>query len=57
MNKKTLIYIRVSSSQQADKDFGPEGLSIPAQREACKRKAAQLGSEVVREYVEDGETI
>src|SRR4051794_19280050 len=42
MSKTALIYLRVSSAQQADKDYDPEGYSIPAQREACARKAASL---------------
>jgi hypothetical protein len=36
---KALIYLRVSSSQQADKDYDSEGYSLPAQRTACVRNA------------------
>lgn len=53
---RAVIYIRVSSSQQADKDYDPEGFSIPAQREACVRKAENLGLQVVEEYVDRGES-
>jgi len=48
------LYLRVSSPGQVRTDYDPEGLSIPAQRQACERKARELGAEVVREYVEPG---
>ena len=50
--KRALLYLRVSSAQQADKDFDAEGYSIPAQREACQREAAKLGAEVADEYID-----
>ncbi len=53
---RALVYLRVSSSQQADKDYDPEGFSIPAQREACRRKAETLNAIVVEEYVDRGES-
>jgi site-specific DNA recombinase len=54
---RAVIYLRVSTSAQADTDErDPEGYSIPAQREACRRKAAALGAEVVDEYVDRGES-
>ncbi|MDP9164518.1 MAG: recombinase family protein, partial [Actinomycetota bacterium] len=34
----------------------PEGYSIPAQREACQRKAASLGAVLVEEFVDRGES-
>nr|WP_307850156.1 recombinase family protein [Saccharopolyspora sp. HNM0986] len=49
-----MIYLRVSSNRQVGRDYDPEGISIPAQREACHRKAEQLGLAVVDEYVEPG---
>jgi site-specific DNA recombinase len=52
--KRAALYLRVSSAGQVRTDYDPEGLSIPAQREACERKAAQLGAQVVRDYVEAG---
>jgi site-specific DNA recombinase len=52
--RRAALYLRVSSPGQVRTDYDPEGLSIPAQRQACQRKAAQLGAEVVREYVEPG---
>jgi site-specific DNA recombinase len=52
--KRAVIYLRVSSAGQVNTDYDPEGLSIPAQREACKRYAERLGAVVIREYVEPG---
>jgi site-specific DNA recombinase len=54
--KRAVIYLRVSTSAQADKDYGTEGYSIPAQREACRRTAEGLGASVVEEYVDRGES-
>ena len=51
---RAVLYLRVSTPSQVKTDFDPEGISIPAQREACQRKAAQMGVEVVGEYVEPG---
>ncbi|MGH2832259.1 MAG: recombinase family protein, partial [Solirubrobacteraceae bacterium] len=52
--KRVVLYLRVSSPSQVRTDYDPEGLSIPAQRQACERKAAALGAVIVREYVEPG---
>ena len=47
--KRAVIYVRVSSEGQVTgRDV--DGLSIAAQREACRRKAKELGAEVVDEY-------
>jgi site-specific DNA recombinase len=54
--KRAVIYLRVSSAQQADKDFDAEGFSIPAQRDACIREADQLKAEVVEIYIDRGES-
>ena len=54
--KRAVIYLRVSSDQQVDRGYGDEGYSIPAQREACQRKAADLGAVVVRKYVDLAKT-
>jgi site-specific DNA recombinase len=53
-SKHAVLYLRVSSSGQVKTDYDPEGISIPAQREVCQRKAHALGLEVVGEYVEPG---
>ena len=54
--KHAVIYLRVSTSEQADNDYNAEGFSIPAQRDACTRKAQQLGASVVAEFVDRGES-
>ncbi len=54
--KRAVIYLRVSTDQQAATDYDPEGFSVPAQRQACRRKAEQLGAEVVAEYLDVGES-
>ncbi len=47
-------YLRVSTRDQAYRGGESEGFSIPAQREANKRKAASLGAIVVKEFVDRG---
>ena len=54
--KQAVIYLRVSTTKQADKDDDAEGYSLPAQREACRRKAEALGAEVVAEFMDRGES-
>ena len=54
--RRAVIYLRVSTSRQADKDFNREGYSIPSQREACVSKARSLNALVVDEYVDQGES-
>jgi site-specific DNA recombinase len=51
-----VIYLRVSSKEQAEKGGETEGYSIPAQREGCKRKAVNLSAAVIEEFVERGES-
>ena len=53
---RAVVYLRVSTSKQADKAEDKDGYSLPAQREACYRKAEQLGAEVVDTYVDRGES-
>ncbi|MCE7008202.1 recombinase family protein [Kibdelosporangium philippinense] len=53
-NGQAVIYLRVSSTRQVGRDYDPEGISIPAQRAACHRRAEQLGLTIVGEYVEPG---
>jgi len=52
--KTAVLYLRVSTVGQVETDYDPEGISIPAQRAACRRKAEQMGVMVVDEYVEPG---
>lgn len=54
--KRAALYLRVSTVAQANRGREPEGYSIPAQREACQAKAAELDAEVVAEYVDRGES-
>jgi site-specific DNA recombinase len=51
-----VIYVRVSTKEQLERDGDPEGYSIPAQREACKRKALSLSAAVIDEFVDRGES-
>jgi len=53
---RAYIYLRVSSTQQVEKDLTEEGYSIPAQREACLRLLEQKGWEFAGEYVDAGES-
>ena len=53
---QALIYLRVSTKEQAQAGGEAEGYSIPAQREACRRKAESLGAAVVDEFADRGES-
>lgn len=53
--KFAVSYLRVSTRGQAERGGGhDEGFSIPAQREANKKKAASLGAMVGKEFVDRG---
>uniref|UniRef100_UPI0025D2BEF9 recombinase family protein n=1 Tax=uncultured Microbacterium sp. TaxID=191216 RepID=UPI0025D2BEF9 len=54
VGSRAVLYLRVSSKGQLNTDYDPEGISIPAQRVACERKAEQLGLTVVAEFIEPG---
>lgn len=41
---------------EAERDGDPEGYSIPAQREANRRKAESIGTTIVAEFVDRGES-
>lgn len=49
-----VTYQRVSTREQAAKGGQREGFSIPAQRTANQRKAADLGAEIVAEFSDPG---
>ena len=51
-----VTYQRVSTKEQATAGGRDEGFSIPAQREANRRKADALGAHVVAEFVDAGES-
>jgi site-specific DNA recombinase len=53
---RAVIYLRVSTAEQAATDYGDDGYSIQAQAEACKRAADRLGADVVDEYVDRGKS-
>ncbi len=55
-NCRAVIYLRVSTAGQVHTDRDAKGLSIPAQREACYRKAEAIGAQVVDEYIDAGES-
>jgi site-specific DNA recombinase len=55
--KKAVSYIRVSTRGQAERGGEhSEGFSLPAQREANKRKASELGAFVVKEFADRGQS-
>ncbi|MGQ0572926.1 MAG: recombinase family protein [Pseudonocardia sp.] len=53
---RAVIYLRVSTEEQARVGGTAEGYSIPYQRRACQEKAEQVGAAVVAEYVDLGES-
>ena len=53
---RAVIYLRVSTKEQAEKGGEAEGYSLPAQREVCKRKIASLGAVLVEEFADRGES-
>ena len=53
--KAAISYLRVSTHGQAERGGGAsEGFSIPAQREANKKKAASIGAIIIKEFVDRG---
>ena len=54
--KRAVSYIRVSTREQAQRGGSEEGFSLPAQREANKRKAQSMGALVVKEFADRGES-
>ncbi len=53
--KFAISYLRVSTAGQAERGGGAdEGFSIPAQREANKRKAHSMGAIIGKEFVDRG---
>ena len=54
--KTAVIYLRVSTKEQATKGGVQDGYSLPAQRQACYRKADELGAQVVEEFKDAGES-
>ena len=54
--ERAVSYLRVSTREQAQRGGAAEGFSIPAQREANKKKAMALGALIVKEFVDRGES-
>ena len=54
--KRAVTYLRVSTREQAQRGGRDEGFSIPAQREANKKKVQSLGALIVKEFVDPGES-
>ena len=51
-----VIYLRVSTSEQANRGGEAEGFSIPIQRERIQMKARELGASIVQEFVDAGKS-
>ena len=51
-----VAYIRVSTKDQAERGGQTEGFSIPAQREAIRRKAESMTALIVAEFTDAGES-
>jgi site-specific DNA recombinase len=54
--KRAVVYLRVSTLGQVNTDRDGEGFSIAAQRDACLKKAHDLGADVLDVYVDAGES-
>ncbi len=54
--KRAVSYLRVSTREQAERGGREEGFSIPAQRDANKKKTQSLGAFIVKEFADKGES-
>jgi len=54
--RTAFIYTRVSTKEQAQGGGDADGFSLPAQRDACRRKAESLSAAVTAEFVDRGES-
>lgn len=54
--RRAVSYLRVSTQRQATRGDAIEGFSIPAQRDANKKKAQSMGAFIVKEFVDRGES-
>jgi site-specific DNA recombinase len=55
--KKAILYLRVSTRNQLQGDYDPEGQSIPTQRGETTRKLdAEFSADVVAEFIDPGKT-
>lgn len=53
---RAVLYLRVSTKEQAQGGTGTEGFSIPTQRLVARQKAESLSAVVVQEFVDAGES-
>ncbi|MGH3769180.1 MAG: recombinase family protein [Pseudonocardiaceae bacterium] len=53
--QRAVAYIRVSTTEQAERGGFEEGFSIPAQRDAIRRAAAEAGAVIVEKFIDAGE--
>jgi len=53
---RAIVYVRVSTKDQLQGEGDPDGYSIPAQREACLKRAESLGATLAEVFVERGES-
>jgi DNA invertase Pin-like site-specific DNA recombinase len=53
---QAVLYLRVSSIGQVRRAESAEGFSIEAQREGCRRKAAELEATIAGEYIDYAES-
>jgi site-specific DNA recombinase len=53
---RAVLYLRVSTVEQAATDYDEDGYSLHAQRDACRRAAERLNADVVDEYVDRGKS-
>ncbi len=49
-------YLRFSTDRQVDRGGAPEGFSIPAQRDANRRQAHDLGALIAAEFIDRGQS-
>jgi hypothetical protein len=53
---RAVLYLRVSTAEQAATDYDEDGYSLHAQRDACRRAAERLNADVVDDYVDRGKS-
>jgi site-specific DNA recombinase len=53
---QALAYYRVSTSEQANTSYDDDGFSIQAQRDYCRRKAAELHATITEEFIDRGKS-
>ena len=54
--RTAVIYTRVSTREQAERDGEADGYSLAAQVDGCRRKAESLGLVIIEEYCDRGES-